>query len=519
MNKKMKKLGLYTMALLSMGLVGCNQDFDTEFVPQTNPQESLLQMSDVSVAVASATTIDLADFINEDEGTDKMVPIGTVSVKEGAMPANTILKAEVEFSKSPDFDDSIILDANSLDGSSEISVQASALQNAYFDNVTRNPATTDLYIRTVLYTVTGGTSEAMIGKPEENFFAERTVKFTPLNKVQIDAAYYYVGATNSWSDSDKTYKFDNGGGDPYENPIFTCTVPAPYNEDGTRADNWFKIAPESAYTSGDFWNNLVGVKDNGDTSIEGMLVGPGNVGAFNQPASDGAKKYRITINMLDFTYSITPITTEAYYVVGGVQGWSDKDKICLFTPEESKDIYSYTTKWTGAWDLKIWDSASFGDWDKAFGCSVDGDNSPSGALIGTGAQAISAPSAEFYTFTIDMKNMKYTWTKLDNQDPTKYEHISLIGAFNGWSDDYELREVTPHNWYAEFTQAESGELKFRANHDWGINWGVNLDDGLWDVSTKMNNIGSNGANNIYVPAGTYDVYLNDITNSILFLAK
>ena len=27
----MKKLGLYTMALLSMGLVACNQDFDTEF--------------------------------------------------------------------------------------------------------------------------------------------------------------------------------------------------------------------------------------------------------------------------------------------------------------------------------------------------------------------------------------------------------------------------------------------------------------------------------------------------------
>ncbi len=515
----MKKLGLYTMALLSMGLVGCNQDFDTEFVPQGNPQESLLQVSDVSVAANSAATIDLADYINEEEGIDKMIPIGTVSVKEGAMPANTIFRAEVEFSKDANFDDAIILNANSLDGSSEISVQASTLQNAYFNNITRNPATTDLYMRTVLYTVTGGSSEAIVGKPNENFFAERTVKFTPLNKVQIDEAYYYVGAANGWSDSDKTYKFTNGGGDVYENPIFTCTVPAPFDENGERVDNWFKIAPESAYTSGDFWGNLIGVKDNGDTATKGMLVGPGNPGAFNQPASDGAKKYRITINMLDFTYSITPITTEAYYVVGGVQGWSDKDKICLFTPEESKDIYSYTTKWTGAWDLKIWDSASFGDWDKAFGCSVDGDNSPSGALIGTGAQAISAPSAEFYTFTIDMKNMKYTWTKLDNQDPTKYEHISLIGAFNGWSDDYELKEVTPHNWYAEFTQEESGELKFRADHDWPINWGVNLDDGLWDVSTKMNNIGSNGANNIYVPAGTYDVYLNDITNSILFLAK
>ena len=196
MNKKMKKLGLYTMALLSMGLVGCNQDFNTEFVPQTNPQESLLQTSDVSVAANSATTINLADYINEEEGIDKPVPIGTVSVKEGSMPANTILKAEVEFSKSADFDNSIILDANSLDGTNEISVQASTLQDVYFNKITRNPAETDLYIRTVLYTVTGSTADAVIGKPGENYYAERTVKFTPLNKVHISSAYYLIGGPN-----------------------------------------------------------------------------------------------------------------------------------------------------------------------------------------------------------------------------------------------------------------------------------------------------------------------------------
>jgi hypothetical protein len=219
------------------------------------------------------------------------------------------------------------------------------------------------------------------------------------------------------------------------------------------------------------------------------------------------------------SYVLPPVPSLLFYIVGAQPGWSGAEAITAVLYPEGGDVYTYTTKFTGAWDLKIWDAASFGNWDKAFGCAVDGDNSPSGALIGTGAQAISAPSAEFYTFTIDMKNMKYTWIKLDNQDPTTYEHISLIGSFNGWSDDYELKEVTPHNWYAEFTQEESGELKLRANHDWGINWGVNLEEGLWDVSAKMNNIGSNGANNIYVPAGTYDVYLNDITNSILFLAK
>ena len=40
MNKKMKKLSLYMMALLSMVLVSCDQDFFTEFLPQTNLPES-----------------------------------------------------------------------------------------------------------------------------------------------------------------------------------------------------------------------------------------------------------------------------------------------------------------------------------------------------------------------------------------------------------------------------------------------------------------------------------------------
>ena len=515
MNNKMKKIGLYTMALLSLGLVACNQDFETEFVPQTNAQESLLQMSDVSVSATVPSTIKLSDYIDEEAGTDKNIAIGTVSVKESAMPANTILKAFVEFSKTEDFAESITLDANSLDGSSEISVKASDLQDAYFNNITRNPAETPLYIRTVLHTVTAGADEAIVGKPGENFFAKSNVTFTPLKKVQIAPAYYVIGAKAGWSpDGARTQQFAHSSKDVYEDPIFTITV-----ETGGD-DCWFAIADDTALdaiSNENDWSQLYGTK--GEASdLSGKMDRRSILGGEHTFHITGAKKLRITLDMMEYSYSITPITTEAYYVVGGVQGWSDKNKICLFAPEAESDVYSYTTKWTGAWDLKIWDAANFGNWDKAFGCAVDGDNSPSGDLIGTGAQAISAPSAEFYTLTIDMKNMKYTWTKLDNQAPTEYEHISLIGGFNGWGDDYELNQVTPHNWYAEFTQTESGELKLRANHDWGINWGYG-DNAEWDVTAKMNNIGANGAGNIYVPAGTYDVYMNDITNVILFLAK
>ena len=178
------------MALLSTALVSCNQDFETIFSPQTNEPESLLQVSDVSVANTTPATINLADYINEETGIASAIKIGTATVKEGAMPANTILKAKVEFSKYADFASSIILDANSLEGSNEISVSSSQLQDAYFTEITRNPATTDMFIRTVLYTVSGGTAEAIIGKPGENYYTESTVKFTPLNKIQISPAYY-----------------------------------------------------------------------------------------------------------------------------------------------------------------------------------------------------------------------------------------------------------------------------------------------------------------------------------------
>ena len=337
----------------------------------------------------------------------------------------------------------------------------------------------------------------------------------------IENAYYYVGAANGWGGQD--YKMVNGGGDVYDDPVFTVTVPA------QGGDHWFKIMPESAFSLGSIWDSptVVGVYENGTSALEGMFIVDKNG---NDQAGSGANAwcikegdnpadfYQITINMMNQTYTIKPIVIAAqYYVVGGVQGWSDKDKTCLFTPE-GKNVLSYTTKWTGAWDLKVWDADGFGNWDVAWGCAVDGDNSPNGALINSNSQAISAPSAEFYTFTSDMNTQTYTWTKLDNQAPTEYESISLIGEFNGWGGDFDLAQVTPHNWYGVFTQESDGQLKYRANHDWSVNWGFGGDKD-WNVAEEFNKIGTNGGGNIWVPAGTYAVYLNDITNSMLIVAQ
>ena len=336
---------------------------------------------------------------------------------------------------------------------------------------------------------------------------------------KISENYYIVGGTLDWAASaaSKEQKFSHSGANVYDDPIFTITIPAVVD-----GDTWFAIGDDEACDAigqGD-WSKLLGnTQFNGCTDMIGSLAPRselGDDGSICMPASLGADYFKITLNMLNYTYTIEPIIIASqYYVVGAVQNWSDTDKTCMFTPH-SKYVLSYTTKWTGAWDLKVWDFANFGNWDAAYGTPVDGDNSEEGPLGGSGA--ISAPSAEFYTFTIDLSSMTYKWTKLDNQNPTEYESISLIGEFNGWSGDYELTQVAPHNWHCVFTQENDGMLKYRANHDWGINWGFGS-DGDWNVAEGIDNIGVGNGGNIYVPAGTYDVYLNDITNSMLIVAQ
>lgn len=324
MKKKMKKVSLYIMALLSSGLVSCNQDFETIFSPQTNAQESQLQASDVTVANTTPTTINLADYFDEAAGTTKAIPIGTATVKEGAMPANTILKAQVEFSKDADFANSIVLDANSLDGSSEISVNPSLLQNSYFNEITRNPATTDLHVRTVLYTVTGGTSEAIVGKPEENYYAQSTVKFTPLNKVQISPAYYIIGGPNDWAKSaaDRLIKFNHSGKDVYDDPVFTVVFDAKQDD-----DTWFAFGDDAACDAigeGN-WSKLFGIVGGDSETKEGRFDFRYNLGSDNSfKVAKGAKKIQLIVDMMDFTFTVKTLDFDEYlYEAGNNNGWGN----------------------------------------------------------------------------------------------------------------------------------------------------------------------------------------------------
>ncbi len=258
------------MALLCSVLIGCNEDFDPSVGPQSYLPESTVPADAVSVSTAAAPqTINLADYIDEKTGSEKPLMIGVASVKEGTMPSNTILKAEVQLSRYSDFSDLITIDANSMDGNDTIFISPTTLQTAYFNTVTKNPSTTKLYVRTLMYTVTGGNAVAIIGKPDENYFDVHEVTFTPLNKLTIAPAYYIIGGPNDWKTSalERSIKFTHSDEDVYIDPIFTVTF------DASAGDTWFAIGDDTACDAigNDDWTQLYGIVGGDNEAKEGKI--------------------------------------------------------------------------------------------------------------------------------------------------------------------------------------------------------------------------------------------------------
>jgi hypothetical protein len=97
----------------------------------------------------------------------------------------------------------------------------------------------------------------------------------------------------------------------------------------------------------------------------------------------------------------------------------------------------------------------------------------------------------------------------------------LIGDFNEWKSDVTMNQVPvsgdkwkSHCWYAFDVELPSGQLKFRADYDWAVSWGgtLNIKDNPYGVAQRVND-------NLMVPAGTYNIYFNDITGEFLFIAQ
>lgn len=252
------------------------------------------------------------------------------------------------------------------------------------------------------------------------------------------------------------------------------------------------------------------------------------------------------ISLGDFVLKITPQELENpyYYVYGNAISNDPKSAYkTVMTPDPESDVvYSYTTYYMRSGDINIWNSKYWlAEKDKTFGIDYSklyGSGEEKGANFfgeeGALAQgdenkkpSISSPSRGYYTFTIDLEERTYKWVKLDNQNPTAYDKISLEAG--GTSSDMEgadyvsglkktVKTTSNHNWFVELTLTADTQVKFCANNDPTLIWGYGSTDGEWTVNEDIwaKTCVANGSG-ITVPAGHYYVYFCDITGAAHFV--
>ncbi len=199
----------------------------------------------------------------------------------------------------------------------------------------------------------------------------------------------------------------------------------------------------------------------------------------NIPA-DGRYKVVVDLGKNSATISASNFPDNLYLVGGGVPaGWDPGNSAPFTKLEDGKfRIYSPISQ-DGEFKFlqaKSWD----GDWG-------DNKNAP-GILEQNDEQNCKITDEGFYR--IDCDFIAGTWTTLRQE-------WGIIGSATseGWNDDTPMVKSGDYSW--KYTgHLSAGEIKFRANHDWGFNFGDNGADGTLE---------GDGANIAIAEEGNYEV--------------
>ena len=231
-----------------------------------------------------------------------------------------------------------------------------------------------------------------------------------------------------------------------------------------------------------------------DASIPGLEKGGdfgADLGGANIPGPATTGTYKIFVDFQHGTFKVTNVSQYGLlYVPGNYQGWDPASAPKLGSPNNDGKFEGYLNLPAG--EFKFTPGPT---WDNAFG---DGGG---GTLIPGGGGNLSVPAAGYYHLVVNTTDN--TWSAT----PTTW---SLIGGFaaSGWANDIPMTYNSSENrWVGTITTADGDQFKFRANNDWGLNYG---DDGQGNLKVNGANIGD-PAHSAPVPAGTHTVilYLNN----------
>ena len=411
----MKKiLSIMSMALL---MAGCTEDYKDWAQPfQNGPEEPV----SVSISVSPGAAVDFATI------TDETVKLFSASVSnpEGAEATYTASITNEDGSKEI----AIKTDENFFCSTAELESAVNALWG-------RRPVARTIPVKVLAYVKVNGVAIASTGTT--------TLTATP-NAPVIEEAYYITGTVNGWDNTNTDYELSNGGADPYENSIFTVMIPG----DKVTGDIEFKVTPKSGL--GGDWSKCLTASD-----TEGVFATNNAGGNLKVAYVAGAKFYRIQFDLMNQTWSGAGLSFGDYfYEIGNESGWGTSHALAGPANDGKYKGYYYLN---GEFKFK----PNVDNWDDDL--EYVSGTTTSGTLTDAGGPNCPDPGEGFYEIFLDAGALNYTLTKI--------ESVSMIGGFNEWASDLEMTYNAEEGCWEVTTDQVSGEYKFRANHDWAINWG------------------------------------------------
>ena len=448
----MKKTLLYSLAVMaSLALASCAGDYDDWANPQANEQEASAAKYGVTFANGSEAEGSMADE-------DGIINLVTVNSTDANVSGFTLKDLKVNG----------VAVNGTLVGNS-VQVSASELEKLVCDqNKSRASVARDLNVETeVSINLASGDAVSISSK------GETTGKFTPTATPQLDEkGYYMLGQVNGneWDAKSPVWmnKISDG---VYQLKVTT-----------TADKNWFKFYAGSNFVSND-WDSInkgaLGCKENGSEDAFGYILYNGDSwGELQTPVIPGAGTWIVTLDMNNLTYTVgKPVL----YMAGEANGWATNDYLA---GEDGVHFTGYMYLNQNGFKFCTqpeWKGTNYG---------ADFNTAPDAANI------TMTETAGYYKVDVDLESKSYVLTPITT--------IGIIGSAspNGWDSDVDMTYV-PYNaetkelgyWEAKDITLASGEIKFRANDDWAINWGGDT------------NALTQGGDNISVEAGTYDIKL------------
>ena len=427
---------LLGMTLL-MSMVSCTEDFTDWAHPQTNPQEEAVAFGDGSVTPVDV--INLAD-------------VKTEKVKVASIVAPTSSNAAYK----PSF--KINFDGQTFDIDAEGNMATADLVNYVVEKFGKRPSERDIDATLDAWVNNGSTAIKMATSEK---FQVKAIPEAPV----IEEGYYLVGDMFTTADHDGWTKeaakaFNHSDKDPYDDPVFTVSF------ETKKADQHWKIIPKKNIDSGDIWAaGVVGPKVAGDDSMTGALTnGDAKAGKIAK-----AGKYKLTINMMDYSYTIEEVNYDPFiYFIGSTDGWSSSDqKLALV--DDAKGVYTgyvYIADPNGA-GLQFKFQRVAGSWANeinagafaTFGGAATNENGNIGVNAGEGV----------YYFDVNLSEGTITATKV--------ETMGIIGGFNSWGGDAVMTwNADEYCFEAKNVGVTADGWKFRINGGWDINLGGSLNN-------------------------------------------